>query len=82
MRVEFADGTVRYGLYNGTIDVPCARLFDTQEEAWAAYDLDSDYGPEGEPVWITADYGSGISWQGRVLDGRVQYEDGFADAQT
>lgn len=34
----FPDGTIKYGIYNGTVDVFKRHLFDTSEEAWNYWD--------------------------------------------
>lgn len=81
--VLFPDGTVRYGLYNGSTDMPvCAPLYDHPQDAWDAYDLTVANGSgEGEPVRIATDYGGGGNWDGTATLERVtsdaQGEDGY-----
>lgn len=70
MAVLFPDGSIRYGLYNGTTDAVWPRLFDTSDQAWAAYrdgeDLYSrpQHIPNSLPVRIFENYGGGSEWEG------------------
>lgn len=64
--VRFPDGSLRYGLYDGTSDFAWAQLYATPSEAWDAYGsepYDFDDG-DGEPVDVATDYGAGFSWRG------------------
>ena len=81
MVVKLADGTVRYGIYNGTVDVCWEPLFDTLNEAWDAwqryYGRDGDWvmpdmpdAPEQDAL-IYSDYGGGWWWEGRATYNRV-----------
>jgi hypothetical protein len=84
--VRFPDGTLRYGLYNGTDDEMWAPLYDTPQAAWGGYSWSpsADTG-EGEPVEIATDYGGGGSWTGTATrnevtspaDGEDNYERGL-----
>ena len=47
-QVRFPDGTIKYGIYNGTVDVYWEYLFDTSEEAWAAWE--KYYYPSGRGI--------------------------------
>jgi hypothetical protein len=64
--VRFPDGTIRYGIYNGTSDIARPPLFDTLDGAWAHRFEDwPDYEEEsGEPVDVATNYGGGFSWKG------------------
>lgn len=76
--VKFPDGTVRAGIYNGTVDWMFPWLWDTSDEAWDHYTRTyADRGPEerswSEPpegevvdVVIYSDYGRGSYWPGRA----------------
>lgn len=86
--VLFSDGIVRYGLYNGSTDMPvCAPLYDRPQDAWDAYDLTcADGSREGEPVRIATDYGGGGSWNGTATRDRVTgdprgEEDGYEQGE-
>jgi hypothetical protein len=73
--VRFPDGTVKCGIYNGTVDQVWPPLFDTSDEAWDAwhtyYDVRSaaaehwfDYEDNaGEVVEVAVDYGRGSCWR-------------------
>lgn len=76
-QVRFPDGTIKYGIYNGTVDYYWHPLFDTPEEAWQAWNSyykstpmdDSSYPHyDGmdyvEQVEIADDYGSGDTYRG------------------
>lgn len=36
-QVKLSNGTIRFGIYNGTIDVYWPYLFDSEQEAWEAW---------------------------------------------
>jgi hypothetical protein len=76
-QVRFPNGTIKHGIYNGTVDVYWPYLFDTSEEAWSAwreYDTDkldelTRYEAVDGPfhnVEIADDYGSGETYIGRA----------------
>lgn len=82
-QVKFPDGTVRYGIYNGTVDVYWKYLFDTAEKAWEAWheyyqgsgvepDLPSPKLTGGiEDVEIADDYGGGDTYKGRATKQQI-----------
>lgn len=90
--VLFPDGEVRYGIYNGTVDLMWRHLFDTTTEAWDAWDVyyrgdgTEPPVPEGEEVFdvvIYSDYGV-HSWPGRasrhwIEQGVYPYGDELSD---
>ena len=58
MTLTFADQTVLYGIYNGTVDLCMTWLTQTPEEAWACYRAWADEpldAPEPECTCITID---------------------------
>lgn len=59
MTVKFADGAVRYGIFNGTVGVPQPPLFDTAEEAWDWWEKYSDGGFTDPDVWNVVPTGTG-----------------------
>lgn len=81
-RVLFPDGSVKYGIYNGTVDVFWPFLFDTADEAWSNWEeyykqpsqgyskWESQYDPERDgnicDVEIANDYGYGQTYLGRA----------------
>jgi hypothetical protein len=79
--VRFPDGQVKYGIYNGTVDIAQPWLVDTPTEAWDIWHGGNlthywqESQPEGEPVDVATDYGGGFSWQGRATTDRLV--DGF-----
>jgi hypothetical protein len=61
---------VAYFIYNGTCDVVLSGIFDTQAQAWDAWDKDAEY-PDctcdnAKPCLLLTDYGSAHYWPGRV----------------
>ncbi len=77
--VRFPDGTIRYGIYDGTSDILQPRLFETTGEAWDCYQddrrnlWDIPYGHFPDDVaWqifdvvIYSDYGGGSWWKGKA----------------
>lgn len=86
--VRYPDGTVRYGIYNGTSDVCLPFIVGDPDEAWRKYEED-EYDWEAredteviEPVTIATDYGAGWAWIGRAtLNRLVEGFDPF-DGQT
>lgn len=73
MAVRFPDGTVKYGIYNGTSDVANADLHDTQNEAWEAEGCFFDLTPVGEEedVVIFSAYGGGFYWPSKATRNRI-----------
>ena len=83
--VRMPDGEVRYGIYNGTIDMAETRLYDTPAQAWDGWhdgtscDRDAEPGA-GEPVIVATDYGGdGWAWEAtatrdHLMSGTEPYE--------
>jgi hypothetical protein len=64
---RFPDGEIRFGLYYGSTDTACPRLYTSEDEAWAVYGAwDLHYPPaldgQGEPVQLATNYGYGFWW--------------------
>lgn len=78
--VQFPDGSVRYGLYDGTTDVAWPELFATPKAAWDNYGAETPFDADPPvPVRLATDYGGGCSWSGtstrsRVIGGRDQFD--------
>lgn len=53
-QVKFPDGTIRHGIYNGTVDVYWPYLFATSEDAWAAWDEYYNSKPMSDKKWADA----------------------------
>ena len=81
-QVKFPDGTIKYGVYNGTVDIYWAPLFNSSEEAWGAwreyYGSDADSSKWTNPfddtyydVEITDDYGGGDTYLGRASKSQI-----------
>lgn len=82
-QVKFPDGTIKYGIYNGTVDVYWTPLFDTAEEAWAAWreyykpdNFDSagwEHPEDTEEfeVEIADDYGGGNTYKSQATKHRI-----------
>jgi hypothetical protein len=70
LRVVFPDGTVRCGIYEGTVDIAYPWLYDTDREAWDNSRNGHRRGeePVGEvfDVVIYSDYGGGFWWHGKA----------------
>lgn len=64
--VKFPDGKIRYGIYNGRVDIARPMLYDTIDEAWHNRFEDwSEYEEgSGEPVEVATNYGGGFCWRG------------------
>ncbi len=85
LKVRFPDGTIRYGRYHATSDVPSFALVD-ELDGWDTLPMkwDGD-APEGHPVpvQIACDYGGGFWWWGTALPDRLvdrgYYMDGTAE---
>lgn len=86
LTVRFPDGTLRYGLYDGSWDRMLPGLFDADGQAWVFGGEVMDIGdPEEHEVRIACDYGGGGSWSGRAtreritsdLEARDDYENGL-----
>lgn len=93
--VRFADGTVRFAVYNGTADIVIPGLFDSSDEAWDADDANSadhmDRRSFPEPVGEVEDaifytqYGGGFSFPVRATRNcviRPTYFDDFIGTMT
>lgn len=96
--VLFPDGSLRYGIYNGTADIALPTLSATPEGAWDAwrsgqsdwYDTWRD--GDGEPVRVATDYGGGFCWRATATPDRLTsghdphenyaYSDGLPDWAT
>jgi len=79
-KVKFPDGTIKYGIYNGTVDFYWSPLFDMSDEAWQAWheyctiaNFDTAKWDAREPldaeeydVEIADDYGYGHTYSGRA----------------
>lgn len=73
LKIRFPDGTIRYGCYACTSDVPYEALTETVEE-YSSLPLRWDTpAPEGEPVpvEIGCDYGGGFWWPGTAHADRL-----------
>jgi hypothetical protein len=75
LAVRFPDGTIKFGLYNGTGDTVVPALVDSIDEAWGwvydafkANDAAAYPEPEGpvEDVEVYSAYGRGYWWRGRA----------------
>lgn len=70
--ITLADGTVLFGLYNGTVDHMFHNLFLTEEERddfWGKCYERAIYktcGCEGEPCVVHHTYAAGRSWDGKA----------------
>lgn len=97
LAVRFPDGTVRYGIYNGTVDVAWPPLFDAPNEAWDAwrqwYGLAGTWDGAvyeyeegaGEPVDVATNYGGGWSWKATATRNHLTSKhdwDDFIDARV
>lgn len=82
-QVKFPDGTIKYGIYNGTVDAYWSPLFNSSEEAWRAWDeyykndaLDDrkwrdPYDDSFYDVEIADDYGGGDCYIGRASKSQI-----------
>lgn len=63
--VKFPDGEIRYGIYNGTVDIARPPLFDSIHEAWANRfeDWPEYVKGSGEVVKVASNYGGGFWWR-------------------
>ena len=73
LKVLFPDGTIRYGHYGATSDIPSEALTDTSEEYDCLPFRWDTPNPEGEPVAveIACDYGGGFWWTGTAFPDRL-----------
>ena len=66
--IKFKDGSIKWTIYNGTVDQMHPLYYNTNEEAWKGYKHD-DYPEvckhEKETVEIYSDYGGGFYWEGK-----------------
>lgn len=71
MQVRFPDGTIRYGIYDGTSDVAKMPLFGSSQAAWEWTRFGDPEVEEREgSMWsveIATDYGFGFRWEGKAL---------------
>lgn len=85
-QVKFPDGTIKYGIYNGTVDVYWDYLFDTSEEAWASWE--KYYYPNGRGIlsgekplndkWLD-DKTKDSAWQKQMFDVEIADDYGGGD---
>jgi hypothetical protein len=92
--VRFADGTVKFALYNGTADIVVPGLFDTEDEAWDSYGKRGETsGPasfppamgQPEDAEFFTQYGGGFRFPVKATRNCVigpLFFDDFADAIT
>jgi hypothetical protein len=84
-QVKFPDGTIKHGIYNGTIDVYMAYLTNSNEEAWNLWDAykksgydDSLFEKRGDTeffeVEIADDYGGGDTYRGQATKSQIVSE--------
>lgn len=67
--VLFANSKTLYYEYDGTSDVPCSRLYDTQDEMQEHWRKDNDRDcncGKDEPVRLMSTYGGGFAWDGKA----------------
>lgn len=75
--VKFPDGTIKYGIYNGTVDIFFRPLFNSVDEAWEAWrefytgECDdskwlNNYDDTYYDVEIADSYGGGTTYIGRA----------------
>jgi len=82
-QVKFPDGTIKYGIYNGTIDVYWQPLFYSEKEAWDAWDEYYNSSTMKDDKWLNAyddtyydveiadSYGSGNCYLGRASKSQI-----------
>lgn len=82
-QVKFPDGTIKHGIYNGTIDHFWFPLFDTSEQAWDAWHEYYESKPMDDDKWqhpyddsyytveIADDYGGGAIYIGRASKSQI-----------
>ena len=84
-QVKFPDGTIKHGIYNGTVDYYWEPLFETSEEAWDAWqeyykDDNLDDSKWDSPlgtiydVEIADDYGGGETYRTQATKSRITGE--------
>ena len=72
MLVRFPDGTIKYGAYQNTSDVPCSGLSDHLDDhpraLYRISEIVEPVAPEGEEVdvQIYCTYGGGFHWPGKA----------------
>ncbi len=71
--VKFSDGTIRWAVYHGTVDVLIPTLHDSASEAFAGRSWIADVRP-AEDVEIYTDYGGGFWWTGQATRDQVRPE--------
>lgn len=81
-QVRFPDGTIKFGIYNGTADIYMEWLFNTPEEAWDAWQKYRESGYDSKTfdkpfddvyfdVEIADDYGGGDCYLGRANKSQI-----------
>ncbi|MFB6518597.1 hypothetical protein [Streptomyces sp. NPDC056401] len=81
-QVKFPDGTIKHGIYNGTVDVYMPWLFDTEQEAWNCWQkyresgfdskqFDKPFDDTFYDVEIADDYGGGDCYIGRASKSQI-----------
>lgn len=68
VEIKFTDGSVRYALYHGSIDVIERQTHPTKNEVWNEHKFhksEMNCIHEVEEVELLANYGSGIKWYGK-----------------
>jgi len=68
---RFPNGTVKYFLYDGTVDYARVDLHHSEDAAWATRDdipkpTREIEGAPGEPVTLATNYAGGYHWSGRA----------------
>lgn len=82
-QVRFPDGTIKFGIYNGTIDHYWEPLFDSPEKAWDAWQEYYNSKPMDYSKWLNAfddsyydvdladDYGGGDAYFGKASKSQI-----------
>lgn len=68
--VKFKDGTIKYFVYNGVVNIAGPKLFDTCEKMYKKnneyIDIEVKHSIDDEEVEIYSDYANGFYWTGRA----------------
>lgn len=82
-KIKFPDGTIKYGIYNGTVDVYWEPLFNSSSEAWKAWKEYYNNEPLDDKKWLNGfndgyydveiadDYGGGDCYTGRATKSQI-----------
>ena len=82
-QVKFPDGTIKFGIYNGTVDYYWEPLFDSPDKAWAAWEEYYATSPLDDSKWINPyddtyydvdladDYGGGSTYFGKASKSQI-----------